>query len=278
MNNDVVNVSWLKEHLFDKNLILLDSSPISKVGGEQSPHKNVVIPKARLFDLKHNFSDNKSSFPNTVPSERQFENECRKLGINNTSKIVVYDNLGIYTSPRVWWLFKIMGHQNVSVLDGGLLEWIKKGFETEKTYGKTNKYNLGDFNAKINSKYIITYNQVLENTRKADFTIIDARSSGRFNGIENEPRKQLNSGCIPNSVNIPYKLLLEENKFKPVEELNTIFQGKISETQNVVFSCGSGITACIVILAYNISCQNNLFLYDGSWTEWAELQGLKHSV
>ena len=93
---------------------------------KKSEFKDLTIPSARYFDLKANFSDRNSHFPNTIPTKEQFELECRKLGINTSSEIVIFDNLGIYSSPRVWWMFKVMGHDKVSVLNGGLNEWIKK--------------------------------------------------------------------------------------------------------------------------------------------------------
>ena len=122
--NPLISTEWLNENLSLDNLIILDASPASTVGGKVSPFPDVSIPNARKINIKEQLTNKESDFPNTVPTDSQFEKVCRSLGINKDSKIVVYDNLGIYTSPRVWWLFKVMGHQAVGVLDGGLLDWV----------------------------------------------------------------------------------------------------------------------------------------------------------
>lgn len=129
MTTPLVSAAWLKEHLNDDDLIVLDVSP----------QPTAYIKGARYFDLKNEFSVQNSEFPNTFPSVAQFEKGCQQLGINKTSKIVVYDNKGVYLSPRVWWMFNTMGHQNVAVLDGGLPDWMAQGYET----ATTNKLSWG---------------------------------------------------------------------------------------------------------------------------------------
>lgn len=269
---DIVSTEWLKEHLKDENLILLDASLAKPVQGKASAYQNLTILSARYFDLKGKFSDENSKFPNTLPSAEQFEIECQKLGINHNSKIIIFDNLGIYSSPRVWWMFKGMGHQDVAVLNGGLPEWIANDGPTEEK--EAVEYKLGDFKANFQKELLKTYQDLLNNTKTAAFSVVDARSKGRFEGTEEEPRKHLQSGSIPNSVNIPFQEVLEEGKFKPKEELTAIFTQRIASDKNLVFSCGSGLTACIVMLASEIAYKKSRYLYDGSWTEWAELQAL----
>ena len=271
---ELVSIAWLKENLHKKGLILLDSSLTKTVDGKNSEFKDLTIPTARYFDLKVNFSDINSPFPNTIPSKEQFERECRKLGINNSSEIVIFDNLGIYSSPRAWWMFKTMGHNKVSVLDGGLNEWIKRKLPTEKRTHKT--YEDGDFEATPNEDYVVNYAVIKQNTDRQTFTLIDARSKGRFNGTENEPRKELKSGNIKNSINIPYKDVLSDGKYKSKEALKKLFEKKCNYNDKLVFSCGSGLTACIVLLACEIGFKKSKFVYDGSWTEWAEKNNLKN--
>ena len=273
---EVVSTNWLHENLIDENLIILDASINSTANGKTSDLSTITIPNSRHFNLKNNFSDQENPIPNTLPSESQFESECRRLGINKTSKIVVFDNLGIYSSPRVWWMFKAMGHNEVYVLNGGLPEWIKSGFETSEK--QIEKYNSGDFKASFQKKYFKSYHDILENVTTKSYTIIDARSEGRFKGIEKEPRKHLKSGHIPNSINIPFNKVLENGKFRTQIELKRIFEEKCSITNDLVFSCGSGLTACIVMMASEISYKKSKRIYDGSWTEWAELQNLKENV
>jgi thiosulfate/3-mercaptopyruvate sulfurtransferase len=235
-----------------------------------------TIPNARRFDLKNVFLDKRSPYPNTIPNPEKFELECKKLGINQNSEIVVFDNNGIYSSPRVWWLFKIMGHQKISVLDGGLPDWIEKKFQTEKEYFQT--FETGDFEAQFDTTLVVDFERVSKNTIDKKFTIVDARSESRFNGIGKEPRKHLKSGKIENSVNIPYQEVLRNGKYKPESELNKLFEKKCNDEKELVFSCGSGMTACIVMLACQIGYGNSLKVYDGSWTEWAERNNLKNVV
>ena len=272
---DLVSVKWLHQNLDDENLVLLDASLKSTAEGKNSSHKNLSIPTARYFDLKSKFSDQNSPFPNTIPSEQQFEAECRKLGINQASKIVVFDNMGIYSSPRVWWGFKAMGHENISVLNGGLSEWINHGYLTEDR--KVKEHVRGDFKAQFQKEFVKNYEDILNNLNSELFQVVDARSEGRFNGTANEPRKHLKSGHIRNSINIPYAQLLENGKYKSELELREIFDLKRGNEKEMVFSCGSGLTACIVLLASRIAGYESKYVYDGSWTEWAELQKLYES-
>ena len=156
--NKIVSVQWLNEHIYDLDLVVLDTS-LKTTAESKIPESYLqTIPGARYFDLKNSFSDTHSPFPNTLPTEKQFEINCQKLGIQKNSKIVVFDTLGIYSSPRVWWLFKVMGHQDVSVLDGGFPEWLRKGYPTEISSKK--KYSSGNFKATINTKYVKSYQEV----------------------------------------------------------------------------------------------------------------------
>ena len=271
--NEIVSVDWLNQHVKDENLIVLDASFPKARGKESSELDNISIPGARFFDLKGNFSDTSSSFPNTMPSEEQFERECKKLGINQDSTLIVFDNKGIYSSPRIWWMFKVMGHNKVAVLDGGLPEWIKKGFSTCRREIKI--YELGNFKASFNARFVKRYEDILNNLISNTFTVVDARSEGRFNGTEKEPRASIKSGNIPNSINIPFMDVLENGKFKSTPELKKIFNAKCPTSKDLIFTCGSGITACIILLASELAYKKNLYVYDGSWTEWAEKQNLK---
>ena len=264
----IVSSLWLHENLNNPDLIILDASQATNQAGKNSEFENIQIIGAQHFDFKNTFSDAKSEFPNTLPSQEVFEKEARKLGINASSKIVVYDNLGIYTSPRVWWMFKAMGHVAVAILDGGLPDWIEQGFETEQKSNVT--IESGNFEANFQPDLMVDYSFVLSNINTENSLLIDARSAGRFNGTEPDPRKGLKSGHIENSINIPFESVLENGKFKPIAALNVIFEVLQNENRPLVFSCGSGITACIIMLAADLVSQNKKAVYDGSWTEWAE--------
>ena len=269
MNTPLVSSQWLFENGNNPNLIILDASQ-KAITSEKRINNTQQIAGARYFDLKNNFSDKTSPLPNTLPNEAQFESESQKLGINSSSIIVVYDSLGIYASPRVWWMFKIMGHKNVFVLNGGLPDWIANNYPTSKI--KPQHYQLGNFRAQLNSENVKDYNFIKSNLNNKNKLIIDARSSGRFNGKAPEPRAGLRSGNIPNSCNIPFGEVLEKGKYKSKEELTAIFSKINPENKELIYSCGSGLTACIILLAGEIVLPNKTRIYDGSWTEWAEIE------
>ena len=270
MPSPLVSSEWLNENRQIENLVILDASPAKTVSGKQSEFENDVIPNARYFDLKNMFSDPNGKFPNTFPSLEQFEKACQSLGINNSSKIIVYDNLGIYTSPRVWWMFKTMGHENIAILNGGLPDWVEKGYETNSLHDSA--FSNGNFTAKFNPIQIVNIDFVASNIESQAHLVIDARSDGRFNGTSKEPRPGLRSGHIPKSVNVPFVSVLEAGKFKSKPELEELFASIRVDHRPITFSCGSGITACIVLLAAELVLKNETSVYDGSWTEWATLK------
>lgn len=271
--DNLVSVSWLKSNISLHNLVLLDASIEISANGDLSKFENLTIPKSRFFDIKSKFSDLSSKLPNTIPSPEVFETNCRELGIQKNSQIVVFDNRGVYSSPRVWWLFKIMGHEQVAVLDGGLPHWISEGNKAVPLANKN--FQLGDFEANFDADQVVTYQKVKENILKTNFVLIDARSEGRFKGMSPEPRANLLSGSIPLSLNIPFANVLEKGKYKLKEGLLQLFKEKGIVNEKLVFSCGSGLTACIVLLAFEITfSRKEYFIYDGSWTEWALLEEL----
>ncbi len=270
MTEPIVSVAWLHANHKDPSLIILDASLKESQSNLKTGLENIQIKGARFFDIKNTFSDTTNSLPNMLPSTNEFEIEAKKLGINKNSTIVVYDNLGIYSSPRAWWLFKIMGHQNVAVLDGGLPEWIKEGYAIEEIT-ENPIYTIGNFKAKFNSELVKSKEQILENVQTKDAILIDARAENRFKGIGDEPRPGLRSCHIPGSINMPYTQLLQNGKFLPKEELATIL--KITD-KPLIFTCGSGVTACIDLIAYELICKNPKSVYDGSWTEWGQLENL----
>jgi thiosulfate/3-mercaptopyruvate sulfurtransferase len=265
MLQSLVTTNWLNDTLDHPDLVILYTTLIPKNESISVEVENLQIKGAQFFDLQTIFSDQYSGLPNTFPSEKQFELGCQKLGISNSSKIVVYDSLGIYSSPRVWFLFKSMGHTKVSVLDGGLTAWLASGFETEQK--REAKVERSNFSACLTSDLLIDKNQVQKRVDTKDSVILDARSAVRFNGKVLEPRKGLRSGHIPNSFNLHYATLLENGKYKIREELEQLFK-PYKNQKELIFSCGSGITACILLLAASEIIPSKLLLYDGSWTEW----------
>ena len=270
--NPLVSVDWLSENLNAQNLVILDVSLESNVANIEVVFPGIQIKGARYFDLKGSFSDLENPLPNTLAHPEDFALACRKLGINNNSTIVVYDNLGIYASPRVWWMFKSMGHENIAVLDGGLPEWKNKNYPTEPI--QSQEITEGNFKAFFNPSLQKTANQILENIALKEAIVIDARSNNRFCGLVPETRENLKSGHIPNSVNLPFLEVLKDGKFVSSEEISSIFKKLNIENSPHIYTCGSGLTACILILASEIISKKDHFLYDGSWTEWGQLESV----
>ena len=266
MNKSIVSAEWLNNKLNDKNLVILDCTLKNQLEKLTNEIQNIQITNARYFDVKNKFSDIKNEFPSAYPSKTQFEIESQNLGINNESIIVVYDANGIYSSPRAWWLFKSMGHKEVYVLNGGLPEWIKNNYQTEIKSEK--QYLKGNFQVKSNENIVRKFDDIMNNLSSKKELVIDVRSKDRFECIVPEPRKGLRSGQILNSINLPYTQVLNNGKFQNEEYIKNLFKFLKDEKRNIVFSCGSGITACVVYLASESILTNSKAVYDGSWTEW----------
>lgn len=266
VKSPIVSVDWLHDNLSADNLIVLDAT-IQKVGVKTDDKKEKQqIKDAVFFDLKSVFLDVEAEYPNTIPSEKYFETEAQKLGVNNDSCIVVYDDLGVYSSPRVWWLFKVFGFENVAVLNGGLPAWKDAGYTVESK--KEREFLRGNFKANLNKGKISVTEEILKASLD-NKVILDARSKGRFYATEPEPRKDLRGGHIPNSKSLPYAELQLNGKMKSKEELQKIFSDMNPNKEEMIFSCGSGITACILALGAEEAGKTNYSVYDGSWTEWA---------
>lgn len=267
-SSTIVSTRWLFENLSDPNLIILDASQVKNINDQIAKKTDLRIPGTHTFDLKSTFSDKENKLPAMLPSPEVFQEECRKIGIQKHSKIIVYDNLGIYFSPRVWWMFKAMGHDDVSVLNGGLPQWSKDGYDLTSRRNEVPMH--GNFVSQMHDAYVVPMRDVFDNITHKKATLIDARSAGRFNGTQPEPRKDLSSGHIPGSINIPYTNVLTSTCYKPEGELKVLFAKEGLENKPLIFSCGSGVTACIVLLAAEMVLGCPTVLYDGSWTEWSQ--------
>jgi thiosulfate/3-mercaptopyruvate sulfurtransferase len=264
--NSLVSVQWLKENLNNPNLILLDASPKTNKSKIVPKFTDIQIPNTRKFDTENVFVDTSNPVPNMFPSPTNFEEECQNIGVNSNSIIVVYDNLGVYMSPRVWWMFKTFGHKNIAVLNGGLSAWVEAGFETENIISR--KFSKGNFKATYKSKNIADATFILKNIQSKEVVVIDARSEGRFYGSLPEPRENMQSGHIPNALNVPFKKVLKNGQLKSSLELEKVFSEIPIKNKDLIFSCGSGVTACILLLASEQINSNKHVLYDGSWSEW----------
>ena len=267
LESALVDVQWLKQHLTDEKLVLLDAT-IAKVGQPAPPdsYLDTRLPGARDFDMKQVFVDKSAPSPNTVPTPEHFEAQVRSLGVSRESLVVIYDHHGVYSSPRAWWMFRAMGHESVFVLNGGLPAWTAAELETVGPAAYSGP--TGDFDAKPAESWLCLSDQVLEASGDSGTSILDARPLGRFAATDPEPRPEVRGGHIPGSKSLPASQLVADCKLLPPEELTERFAGKLNREQRLVCSCGSGVTACIVALAAYEQGHRDISVYDGSWAEW----------
>jgi len=253
----------------DKHLVVLMTTMDDIASGRPEPPPPGYIPGARLFDFEHVICARDGKLPHGMPTPEVFQREVQKLGIHADSKVVVYDNQGILSAPRVWWMFKTMGHKQVSVLDGGLPAW--QALDYPLAFALEQSVQPGDFTSHYQSQLIVSAQQVLENRQHA--LVLDARSAGRFFATSPEPRKGLRGGHIPQAKNLPFSECIKQGYLRSRDELNTLFMALLNEqdhkqNRHLVFTCGSGVTACILALAACRLGYSNLAVYDGSWSEW----------
>jgi thiosulfate/3-mercaptopyruvate sulfurtransferase len=264
MTNNLVSTAWLTEHLQDTNLCILDASwhlPATKRNA-RAEFEIAHIPGAQFFDIDA-ISDTETTLPHMLPAPEKFAREVGKLGADNTRKIICYDSVGLFSAARCWWMFKVFGHDNVAVLDGGLKKWLAENRVTES---KPAKVTAGNFTASFRPNMVKSISQVAEGKSQ----IADARSPTRFRGEEPEPRAGVKPGHMPGAKNMHYASLLNaDGTMKSVKELSDIFASAGINTSNpITTSCGSGVTAAILTLALTEIGAKDHALYDGSWAEW----------
>lgn len=254
-----------------KGICILDGT-LAKPGSDENPRAafdQARIPGAQFFDIKE-ISDQTSNLPNMLPNTDAFENAVSKLGVNNTDHIIVYGQSGMAMGPaRVWWMFHCFGHQNVSLLNGGLPAWKAEGYELET--GSPAEIKSSFFEAKFNPAHVRDFNDMLKAVNDPSTLILDARSADRFDGTTAEPRAGMRSGHIPGSQNIACGTLVDPQtgKLKPQNALEEIFKDTLN-TQNRIATCGSGITACMLAFALHRLGHEHTPVYDGSWSEWGQ--------
>ena len=263
-----VAADWLAEHIDDPEIQIIDAR-MAPPGQEQrdlnAEYQAGHIPGAVFFDIEA-LSDQTSPLPHMMPRAEAFAVAMRELGVSSDKHLVVYDEGNLFSAPRAWWMLRTFGVERVSIVAGGLEGWRRDELPLEQGLPALPE---GEFDANFDPQVIKRLTDVLLVSHEGSAQIVDARPAGRFNGQVAEPRPGLRSGHIPGALNVPWTELVINGELKTTDELNEIFarQG-VDFERPIIASCGSGVTAAVVVLALTTLGVNGVSLYDGSWSEW----------
>tara|TARA_B100001741_G_C16469631_1_gene559322 strand:- start:10 stop:819 length:810 start_codon:yes stop_codon:yes gene_type:complete len=267
---DLVTTDWLENNL--NNVKIFDASwhmPSTNRNAKKEYNERHI--KGAFFWNIDEHSDKSSPYPHMMANSNYWNKMIMSYGIKNEDHVIVYDFSDLYSSCRLWFALKYFGHEKVSVLNGGMKKWLKEKKETSDKIEKIEK--VDNYKIKENADWIKAKSDVDLNIENNYFQMVDARSRERFEGKVDEPRSDLKKGCIIGSKNIPYKKCInpETNTFKTKPELIEIFnQNKVDTSKPIVFTCGSGVTACVLGMAYSLISGKNAVIYDGSWSEYGK--------
>ena len=270
----LVSTDWLARHLRDPDLRILDASwYLPDMGRDgRAEYMSAHIPGARFIDID-DVSDSRSALPHMAPPPEKFMSRLRAMGVGDGHQVVVYDGAGLFSAARIWWLFRLMGKEDVAVLDGGFPKWQAEGREVEDLPPMIRDRHM---TATRRNDLVKDVTQVAAASKLGDWEIVDARSPERFEGAAPEPRPGLRAGHIPGARNVHYRTLLNaDGTMKSAPELARLFQeAGVDPAKPVITSCGSGVTAAILSLALEILGRRHA-LYDGSWSEWGMYPDLR---
>ena len=268
----LVETDWLEKHLGAPGLVVMDATWTMpgepKLGNDHFLEAH--IPGALFFDIE-DLSDTSSPYPHMLPAPEKFSSRMYKLGVGDGMKVIVYDNKGIFSSPRAWWMFRVMGLEDVAVLNGGLKKWLAEGRPVDK--GPAARRSERHFTARKNSELVREISDMITAVASGRSQIVDARSNSRFLGHDVEIRPVPRLGHMPGACNLHYATLVDSNGvMKSEPELRAAFESAgINPDRPVITTCGSGITACILALGLAILGNEYASVYDGSWAEWASV-------
>lgn len=265
----LVSTEWLSEHLSAPDIRIVDAT-WHMPGDERNAYnqyREAHIPGAVFFDIDE-ICDLDNPLPHMLPSAEKMSSRMRKLGIGDGNRVIVYDNSDVRSAARVWYMLKTFGLWDVAVLDGGFQKWKAERREIEDIPPIP---RMRHFTARFNTTRVRDLEHMLENLAHSREQVVDARPPGRFSGTDPEPRADMKCGAIPGSCNVFFKDLLnaEDGTFKSPEDVRTIFESAgLDLKKPIVTSCGSGITASVLLLGLYLTGHREIALYDGSWSEW----------
>lgn len=266
--NALVSTRWLAEHLDAPDIRVVDATYTLPTMNRdpRAEYEEAHIPGAVFFDID-DVADDKSDLPHMVPDAAKFSSRVRKLGLGDGVRIVCYDNNRFSASARVWWMFRLFGHGDVVVLDGGLGKWRAEGRAVDDHVVMPTERH---FTARQNNLLYRDLDQIRAHVVDPTEQLVDARAAGRFRGEEVEPRAGMRAGHIPHSLNVPYAdLIAPDGTFLPIDMLQQHFaEAGVDPRKPIATTCGSGVTACTLALALYQLGQPDVAVYDGSWTEW----------
>jgi len=268
--HDLVSTEWLAEALGAPDLMVFDATkylPNEPYDG-LTKYREAHIPGARFFDIDV-VADPDTSLPHMAPTAGRFARLMGEMGISNATRVIFYDQKGLQSSARGWWLMKLFGHEKAAVLDGGLPKWLAEGRATES--GDAKPAAPSSYTPDFRADLVKGIGDVKRIIAQGNALILDARAKGRFDGTAPEPRPGLPSGHMPGAKSVPFNELLNADfTMKDAATLRARFAAAGADgSKPVVTSCGTGVTACILALGLKQAGLGDAAIYDGSWTEWA---------
>jgi thiosulfate/3-mercaptopyruvate sulfurtransferase len=268
--NPLVSVSWLADRLDDPQVVVLDATlpPVGVVPAVDTfgRYLEAHIPGAVFFDIDE-LSDHSTSLPHMLPNEEEFSRKMAGMGVGDGLTLVVYEQTGVFSAPRAWWMLRSFGVREVYFLDGGLAAWSQAGMRVEAGPVQRGKAN---FTARLDVGVVKDFEQI-QQMIAAKAQILDARSSARFEGMAPEPRPGISSGHMPGATSVPFTELVADGRLKDAESLREIFAAKkVDLDKPITTTCGSGVTAAVIALGLEIAGAGKVSLYDGSWAEYAQ--------